>query len=1457
MFVAGRISLASPLDFERDQQSYSLKITARDKAGGNDTTLVRVAVHDVNDHGPRFVQQKTPTINFDEEQPENTLFHTVDAVDEDLNGNETTRYYIKPTTNADVSINPLTGEMIMHDKLDFDSDVQPNHFTFEVYVYDSAMVRVVNNIFVAHAAGVDVGNFVDNVTVVLQVRDVNDNSPQFVEFVSSVTVSEVYNAYEQAIVTVNATDEDTHTDYVDLEYFLVGNPVGFVITSDGQLFFSAPGVVDYDSNVLRNRTVFIGVRNRDNTNYFGYGATEDVRLLSILSTPEIDEAPFFSSTVTEYTIFENTAVNTTIDILDFVDVLDRDVGSNDFLTFYFTSVTDYFRIENSNQIIVNQKLDREEVPAHIVTIGVVDQGGLRAAQDWVLTIRLQDVNDETPQFTQQAMEFEIDEDNLHSANLPYKVTTIAATDDDEPGTPQSTVTVRILYNGTVAPTRFNVTELGELQILSPLDYENVNDRVFEIMVQITDNGSPMQLNSTALFVVRIRNNNDNAPSVDSFNTMVTVAENTLGRVFDFAFSDVDGDELVVDLNPASEYFELTPDSRGLRVRGDAQLDKEALLQNTLDVTVRATDRKYTVTETVSITITDVNDEGVTLVNTGVADLAIREDAEDVLITSFSASDLDVDAQNREVNFTFTDSEGGISPFGLFRLDPSSKPYEATLLLTGSLLYADNANRQQPFMHTLTITATNIAAPHYTSALTVVIYVRRLNEMAPSFAQQSYTVPVGELETIGMVISTGIVASDTDEAENGEVTYHLVHSHPRWAVAPRVDNTLRLVVLQKLDMDYAGYADDVLSIVASDNGQPQKTSPSVNVTIALVDANDNYGTFDGASTDGQVRTIYVSEAQPVDEPITTFLVSDIDHDVANRQSVFILSTANDVHGNPSVVPFRLGSASGSLYVSGNIDYETLTAYTFSFDIIANQNVFVAGGRALVAPKLHVEIHIVDENDVVPVVPPLYLANISEYADVSTVVAEVQAEDGDTTSEFKALQYVIVSGNVGDAFAVSPAGVVRTAKKLVPEVVDQYTLVVAVSDANFTVNTTVRVFVEDENNHAPVFQTDIDLDVLEYTDSSGMSVVRTPVYASDADATFKNRNVTYSITSTSTSPFTIHPASGVLTPTRALDYDSGDTVFSVTVQATDGGVPPLSATKTFTVRLVNLNDNAPHLDENSRGDIAVDENTEIGTVLKTLYATDADNRATTISISSTEVNASIVVVDGSVRVNRPLDFEGENVHVITVRVSDNDIHDALNSSALETDYTITVRVQDVNDNTPQFVSSGVDGQLQGVVVEEQAAVEILSVALFDADGPGPQSNLTVSLQNSFGGKFMVVTTPAVCVRHCVVTVASTAPIDREENAIAVGTEGTPLSAALLDETKIAHKILTHVYLSSFHVTCMLSAPIVHHQVRKVTYSSNLFTIKGVHACLIQCTVRIALKYLCTHYSNHRFIVYIDCT
>ena len=325
---------------------------------------------------------------------------------------------------------------------------------------------------------------------------------------------------------------------------------------------------------------------------------------------------------------------------------------------------------------------------------------------------------------------------------------------------------------------------------------------------------------------------------------------------------------------------------------------------------------------------------------------------------------------------------------------------------------------------------------------------------------------------------------------------------------------------------------------------------------------------------------------------------------------------------------------------------------------------------------------------------------------------------------------IDGNNLD-FAVDPnSGVITTLRWLDADVLSyqhQFTVIADDNDGTVSRSASVSVTIEvlDRNDIPPVFdQTLYSFAVLE--DVPIGSTISGVVVAQDGDRTIANSVVMYQIQEPEGSgipsalgplsalpPFTINSTSGAIVTTDLLDFET-TFEYSLTVLATDSGLPALTGTTEVRVTIQDVNDNTPEFDERSYT-VTLFESTSIGAIVLTVTATDIDsttNGQIRYSLEGTNT-FSISATTGDITLVQTLDHEREQAFNFTVIATD-----LAGNMPRSSEAQVFVFITNVNDNPPFFSPPS-----PNFTVTENTALQV-QVTASDPDG----DRLSFSLNSS---------------------------------------------------------------------------------------------------------------------------------
>ncbi|XP_023698568.2 protocadherin alpha-C2-like [Paramormyrops kingsleyae] len=230
--------------------------------------------------------------------------------------------------------------------------------------------------------------------------------------------------------------------------------------------------------------------------------------------------------------------------------------------------------------------------------------------------------------------------------------------------------------------------------------------------------------------------------------------------------------------------------------------------------------------------------------------------------------------------------------------------------------------------------------------------------------------------------------------------------------------------------------------------------------------------------------------------------------------------------------------------------------------------------------------------------------------------------------------------------------------------------------------IELEITDINDNAPQFRRDsIELDISESA-SPGERFSLTNAVDPDIGS---NSIKTYHLNNNENFNLDIQTGSdgskyANLVLKKALDREEKN-VHNLILTAVDGGVPPRSGTASITVRVLDVNDNAPEFDRKTYS-INVAENTPIGSLVMRLNATDLDEGSNAELTYSFMLYTSEKVQDmfelnsntGELKVKGVVDFE--EIMKLEMHIQ---AHDK-GQNQLSGQCTVIVVVTDVNDNHP---------------------------------------------------------------------------------------------------------------------------------------------------------------------------------
>lgn len=282
-----------------------------------------------------------------------------------------------------------------------------------------------------------------------------------------------------------------------------------------------------------------------------------------------------------------------------------------------------------------------------------------------------------------------------------------------------------------------------------------------------------------------------------------------------------------------------------------------------------------------------------------------------------------------------------------------------------------------------------------------------------------------------------------------------------------------------------------------------------------------------------------------------------------------------------------------------------------------------------------------------------------------------------------------------------------KALDYEAITEYTLTMSVKNTWDLVSEVIIKFkIEDVNDNIPYF-TEVTTGSISENELPGTPVMQ--VRAFDMDGTSANNIVSFELAD-NTEYFTIDPTTGNITALTTFDREERD-FYNVKVIATDNSPSSLYNTgepnrgqQVFRIEIADKNDHRPHFQRDEYIAEKLPEDANINFLVIEVNAEDDDAAS---QISYTIVNGNIGDAfkiessTGKITVNSPLDYENITEYSLRIRAFDGIYDDFA---------TVTIRVEDVNDNPPVFTEDKYNATIQ----EEKLINDcILIINAYDPD------------------------------------------------------------------------------------------------------------------------------------------------
>lgn len=437
----------------------------------------------------------------------------------------------------------------------------------------------------------------------------------------------------------------------------------------------------------------------------------------------------------------------------------------------------------------------------------------------------------------------------------------------------------------------------------------------------------------------------------------------------------------------------------------------------------------------------------------------------------------------------------------------------------------------------------------------------------------------------------------------------------------------------------------LEVEAFDGGYPRRTGRLL-IDITVLDANDNPPTFDQSEYKG-----WVWENAPAGTPICT--VHATDPDLGSNGEVRYTLWSDEGY-------FSVEETSGVVRVNRPLDREQKALHQLV--VLAKD-----GGSQPEVTSVFVLIKVLDVNDNKPQIEITLLTDsghpeISEGARVGEYLARISVSDPDLE-----LQHVPLETTKGE----EREGQVDTT--LYSDILEEHDGIIK----HLLFNTTPSSNKEQGKQYRNIME---EQQKAEYSSMGEPQQVFLTLEGSDGSFSLRP----------------VAPQIYFLCVQAPLDREQKD-LYELKLLARDSGSPPLHTVKTLLVTITDLNDETPVFTHPGGYHVTVSEAASAGTAVLTLNAQDLDddgpNSRITYTLQDSAATSGFLLDPdtGVLSITKTLDFEAQTLLNLVAVAADHGI------PPLSTTCSVTIMVEDVNDNEPIFLQ-----QFYNVTLPEHSAI-----------------------------------------------------------------------------------------------------------------------------------------------------------
>uniref|UniRef100_A0A8C2A007 Protocadherin-15 n=1 Tax=Cyprinus carpio TaxID=7962 RepID=A0A8C2A007_CYPCA len=478
--IARYLTLLRPVDHE-EQPSYVFTMTASDGVQESSPVTVDITVIDTNDNTPTFPNVSYSVNVYTDIQPGDTILQLT-AVDADEGPNGLVHYKILAGDQGHFTINDYTGMITVLPGVNL---TVGRSYALTVRASDNGPASQRRSSIT---------------TVYIEVLPPNNQSPpRFPQLIYNLEVSEAMRT-GATLLNIQVTYPSVSHDPSESNDLMIGDFLSGLLLLAKSL----------DREITDHYTLTVTASD-------GKPDGTSTATVNIMVTDVNDNDPEFDPLLPLNLTVQEEEANA---FVGQVKATDLDLGVNGQVRYQLVSHKDLFRISTDGSIFTAVPLDREERAQYDLVVQASDGGKDPRRTTVTLSIKVLDVDDNSPAFSQPAYHITLPE----NSRVGMIILNISALDPDL----DANITYRIRTEE--ARELFAVNPLtGELRVLHSLDFEKLlpNGTTWNFVVEAMDGGSGKMPPGLASITVTVLDMNDFPPVFSQMLYRGMVAPNAI------------------------------------------------------------------------------------------------------------------------------------------------------------------------------------------------------------------------------------------------------------------------------------------------------------------------------------------------------------------------------------------------------------------------------------------------------------------------------------------------------------------------------------------------------------------------------------------------------------------------------------------------------------------------------------------------------------------------------------------------------------------------------------------------------------------------------------------------------------------------------------------------------------------------------------------------------------------